>query len=123
MELILENIYLYSSDKYLSPIVQGTYVLFVLYAFYRDIKPTIVRKNSTSGSVKRGANSMAKFYTTYVALAFLIVLITLNVKSAENHKLLFVIINIVSLAYLCFWNKWFRNKLLGLIMKSSEIEK
>lgn len=118
----MEFISTITNDQYLLPLIQLLFVLFGFYAINRDRNC----KKSSSGfnaSLKRGPQSMSIFHSTYVALAFLIVLVTLNVKAAENHKVFFLLLNIGLLAYLCFWNVWFRNKLMGLIIKVSELEK
>lgn len=121
MEAIFENLSIFTRDTYLYPTVQVIFVLFAVYALYRDLKVRYI-KTGIVASVKRGPESMAKLHAIYVALAFLIVLVTLNVESLKNHKLFFVLLNVGLLAYLCFWNAWSRNKLLGLIMKASDIE-
>ena len=66
---------------------------------------------------------MSKFHATYVALAFALLLLTLNVDVLAGHRTLFAVINLSVLGYLCFFNAWFRNKLLGWIIKATKMEK
>jgi len=113
------------NDKYLFFIVQVIYLLLFLIALSRDILERWQKKHKTRGSsasVIRGEKSMSKLHSVYVAMTFLIVLVILNVQIIENHRVIFIVIDVGVLAYLCFFNAWFRNKLIGWIFKSASIE-
>lgn len=98
--------------------------MLVVYAFYKDIRELLLKKlkKGSFPSVPRDHESMSKLHSSYVALAFLVVLLTSNVKFSENHRFIFVVLNVSLLAYLCFYSSWFRNKLFLWIYKSSKLE-
>lgn len=56
---------------------------------------------------------MAVFYGFYVSLSGVVVALCLGVDAAKNHRLLFVVFDLVLVAYLCLVSNWFRNKLMG----------
>ena len=127
MDVIIEELSSLANDRYLFFVVQGIYVSLALFAVYRDVREWWQKKHKTgrvrvSLRIKRGEKSMSMLHSAYVAIVFLIVLITLNVKVLENHRVIFVAINVGILAYLCFYNSWFRKKLLEWIAKSGSIE-
>ena len=128
METIINTVSILSSDSCLYPVVQALYILFVLYAAFHHKVVSWFFSNrsggaSVTGKVERTSESMSKFYGAYVAMAFIVVLVTLNVKIIENYRVFFVILNVGLLVYLCFWNAWFRNKLMGWIIRSYDVEK
>lgn len=112
-------------DQYLYYVVEILYSLFAVFAFIMDFKVKRLKEVQSTGAntnVERGQVTMSKLHSFYVAIAFLLVLITLNVKTTEDYKTLFVLFNVSLLSYLCFWNGWFRNKLLACIRRSSTFE-
>ncbi len=127
MEAFLNEYLCFANDRWMYPIVQLSFILFVLFAISKDIRIWWIRKyrkSGFSGTLTRAPQEMGKFHTTYVALSFLLVLIILNVEILKDYKVFFILINIISLAYLCYFNGWFRNKLASLILKaSSDVEK
>jgi hypothetical protein len=63
-------------------------------------------------AVKRGPQSMAQFYGAYVALTGLFVAMALQVDWPKNHRVFFVVLDTVLIAYVCLWNSWYRNTLI-----------
>ena len=107
-------------DDYLFWVLEAAYVLFAFYCIFKDYREKKAEGTRLRGS--RGNESMQKMHGTYLALAFLVVLITLNARPVQDFKVLFLVINVPTLAYLCYFNAWFRNWLLDLINKSANIE-
>lgn len=115
----------FTRDPIVVPIVQGAYVLFCIYAFACDVIGRVRAKRNTSGahaSVTRGSTSMGRLHATYVALAFVILLLTLNVEVYKDRRAVFALLNLGLLAYLAFFNIWFRDKVLRLTNRAANIE-
>jgi hypothetical protein len=72
--------------------------------------------------VTRGPKAMALFYGAYVALTGLFVSLSLQVDLAKNHRVFFVLIDSILVAYVCLWNQWFRNKLIEWTNRLASLE-
>lgn len=66
---------------------------------------------------------MGYFYATYLALTSVFVALSLHVELASSHRVFFVLLDTILIAYLCLFNQWFRNKLVGWIKRVSELER
>jgi hypothetical protein len=65
--------------------------------------------------IKRGDISMARFGYIYTGITALAVLLPLQVEEACWYRTVLAVGNAAAAAYLCFFNGWFRNKLMGWI--------
>ncbi len=63
--------------------------------------------------VTRSPQSMALFYGTYAAITGLLVALCLNVEIAAKHRVLWAVLDTLLVGYVCLFNAWFRNKLVG----------
>ena len=111
------------SDDVVFRVAEVSYLAFVCYAFVKDRKFRKERR-SQAGSigVTRGGESMAWFHAQYVAIAFVILLLTLNVDVIKGYRTIYTLVNIGLLAYLWAGNGWFRNLMIGLKCRSSKVE-
>jgi len=112
------------SDAVLFPALQGALMMFVLFAVLRNWFQV---RNAGSGSVTlvvtRGDASMKLFYGTYAAISGLLIAICLSVDVAKNHRVLWAVVDILLIAYVCLFNPWFRNLLFGWAERLTKIEK
>jgi hypothetical protein len=112
------------SDAVLFSALQVALVMFVLFAALRNwFQARKAGRGSVTLTVTRGDASMARFYGTYAAISGLLIAICLSVDVAKNHRVLWVVIDTVLVAYVCLFNPWFRNLLLGWAERLSKIEK
>ena len=71
---------------------------------------------SATLSVKRGAEYWSYVERFYGGLSSLFVFsIPLFVESAKPYRIILSILNLSAALYLCFFNGWLRNKVIGLI--------
>ena len=112
------------SDEVLFPVLQMALVMFVLFAALRSwVQGRRAGRGSVTLTVTRGEVSMSRFYGSYAAISGLLIAICLSVDVAKGHRLLWVIIDAVLVAYVCLLNPWFRNLLLGWAERLTKIER
>lgn len=73
-------------------------------------------------SVKRGDESWNSFLFAYGVASVIITQVISSTSAYRNHKTILVLSNLGALLYLCFFNCWFRNKVLGFIHKARTLE-
>jgi hypothetical protein len=110
-------------DEILFPALQTGLILFAILCAVIS-RLTFGRREQTgfSAVVKRGPTSMAYFYGAYLALTGIFVALSLQVEIAREHRVAFVVLDTILIAYICLINGWFRNKVLGWINRVAEIE-
>ena len=108
------------SGQVLFPLLQVALILFVLFAIFRNRRQE--KKGGPKLRVTRGKASMSRFYGAYAALSGLLVALCLSVNVADNHRVLWAILDTVLVAYVCLLNPWFRNVLLGWAQRLTKIE-
>ena len=114
----------WSSDAVLFPALQVGLAAFALFTMLRNWYAVMTAgRGRTSLQVTRGEASMSFFYGTYAATNGLLVAICLTTEVARNHRVLWAILDTVLVAYVCLFNPWFRNLLVGWAAKASKIEK
>ena len=109
------------SDAVVFWVLQAGLVLFALFALLRNA----VRKAERGGAtvqITRGDPSMKYFYGTYAAVSGLLVGICLSVDVVKDYRVVWVVIDIAVVAYVCLLNAWFRNHLLGFANYLSKLE-
>jgi hypothetical protein len=112
------------ADTIVFPALQLCLVMFVLFAVLHSWIPLKRnRRGKSKVSVIRGEVSMNYFYAAYAVINGLLVAICLSVDITKNHRVIWVIIDTILVAYLCIFNQWFRNILIGWIDRISKIEK
>lgn len=101
------------TDSCLFPLVQSGLLLFVVVIFVLDVLRRSRARGGFSAIVTRGEKSMAKFYGAYGVLTTIFVTLCVSVESAKDHRTLFILIDVLLIAYACLLNGWFRNKLIA----------
>ena len=74
------------------------------------------------GTVKRGEKSWNHFYLAYGILSVVVTQIISLSEFGKGYKVLITVVDLVILLYLAFFNSWFRNKTIGLIVASKSKE-
>lgn len=101
------------SDRIIFILVQGAFHVFLFFAIAKHLlwKP--------AGVITRGKESRSTFLLFHglsVLLLFQIISTT-DLGVAWNWKPWLSLLNFVAVGYLAFFNGWFRNKWIGLIIK------
>jgi hypothetical protein len=112
------------SDFTLFPALQMALVIFALFAAIRNwFQARKSGHGSFTAAIIRGDSSMGRFYGIYAAISGLLIAICFAVDVAKNHRVLWVVIDTVLVAYVCLFNSWFRNLLIGWAERLTKIEK
>lgn len=113
------NIITMTQDKYIFWLFQGLLVIFTIIGILVEFS------NSNSGRVvTRGSQSRNIFYVIYGILSVIFLSIIQVTSEAKEYKVIITIVDLLLLMYLCFFNSWSRNKIMGLYIKfESKVEK
>ena len=68
--------------------------------------------------VKRGKKSWNHFYLAYGILSVVVTQIISISEFGKGYKVLITVVDLAILLYLAFFNSWFRNKIIGFVVKS-----
>lgn len=118
---ILNEISYWASDAVLFPALQLALVLLVIYSMARS--RWMISGGGLSAQVTRSPASMAVFYGAYAALSGVATALCLQLDMVANYRVLFVVLDLVLIAYLCLGSNWFRNKLIGWANSLTELER
>ena len=111
------------SDDVMFWLIQGIiFTLFVISIFGHTCEKILKKKKESSLSVVRGDQSMRIFYGSYAGLNGLLVAICLSVEPAKGYRALWVMLDTVIPAYICLFNPWSRNKILGWVHYLKKLE-
>ncbi len=103
--------------------LQAGLVLFALFALLRNwIAARKAGRVGTTRQIKRGNVSMKYFYGTYAAISGLLVAICVSVDVAKDHRVLWMVVDTSVVAYVCLFNAWFRNHLVGFVIYLTRLE-
>lgn len=112
------------SDAVLFTLLQALLATFVLFAVFRNwIAEVRAGRGGATLTVTRGEDSMSRFYATYGAISGLLITFCLTVDAAKNHRVLWVLLDTILVAYVCLLNPWFRNLLVQWSLRLKKIEK
>jgi hypothetical protein len=90
-------------------LVEIPLLLLVLYAAL-PTEPSGIQRD-----VKRSDNSLSYFYLFYTAFSVIVFWLPLTVESAKSYRIVLSLFNLSATIYLCFFNAWFRNLIIGLV--------
>lgn len=120
----IEYVTSHLSDEILFPLLQLGVAAFAAYAWYRA-RP--LRQQRGNGGVKaeitRGPSTMLKFYAAYGSITGVLIAIVSASDVANQHRVLWILVDVVLVAYVCLVNAWFRNALLGWASALTKLEK
>lgn len=112
------------SDQYLFPALQALLGLLFLLAVAMEILSQ-ARAGFGGGSltVERSPETMKIFYGFYVVLSGLLVALCMGVDLAKEQRVLWVVLDVLIVSYVCLINPWFRSKLVGIAEHLRKLEK
>jgi hypothetical protein len=101
-------------DRYMFPLFEAVLVGLFFYAVCpsRQRKPVSGLGLTAIVDIKISAHARALLYGFYTAFAVVVFNIPLRVKTSGNYKVFWILLNLSIVAYLCFFNTWFRFELL-----------
>ena len=102
------------SDRIVFILVQGAFHVFLFFAIVKDCRWKPAGVVTRAGEDSR--NAFMLFHGLSLLLLFQIVSTT-NLGIAWNWKPWLSLLNFVAVGHLAFFNGWFRNKWIGLIIK------
>ena len=89
-----------------------------LLAFLVIFSLIVEKYNGNSGRVvKRGRGGNKIFYYAYGILSVVVLNIIQNSVAGIGYKVAITIFDLLLLVYLCFFNSWSRNKIIGVYIK------
>ncbi len=110
-----------ASDAIVFSAFQAIFLALFLYAFVKD-RGWFTRDTGCSATVKRGKESWANFHLMYGLLVVVFVEVINTTETLKGFKTIITLADLSVLSYLCFFNGWFRNKTIGIIVASQNIE-
>ena len=109
------------NDQFIFPAFQVGFLLFTIVAWMKDCD-LFSTKGSASLSITRGEKSWNYFHLAYALLAVVFVEAINTTEALKGYKTIVTIVDLALLLYLCFFNAWCRNKILGVINASQQME-
>ena len=106
------------SDKFTFPFFESVFLIFFIYVILKDWW----FRHAPGGKVKRGEKSMGYLYLTYGITSVIMMQIISVSDSLKSYKVIISVVNLSLLLYMFFFNGWFRNKVIRIIIKSTEME-
>lgn len=102
-----------SRDKFTFLIFEFCIISILLYGVFRDIMAI-----GSGLKVKRGLKGNRLFYNFTIAFITLILTELINLMNwEEGYKVGIYIVNVIIIVYLGFCNAWFKNELVGIIVR------
>jgi hypothetical protein len=109
------------NDQFIFPAFQVGFLLLTAFALAKD-RGFLTPKVSVSATVKRGEKSWNYFHFAYALLVVVFVEAINTTEACKGYKTVVTILDLASLLYLCFFNGWFRNKIIRVINSSQQME-
>jgi hypothetical protein len=123
-ESVLSTLNSLLADAVLFYVLQVGLLAFVLIAWFLNrTEFNGAGLGSTTLRVTRGEQSMGHFYTMYGAISGLLIAISLSVEVAKDHRVFWVLFDAGLVAYVCLYNPWFRNRLIGWADRLAKLER
>lgn len=110
-------LYFPTSDVILFPLLQA---IIILFAIIVSIK---AHNSNMSTGGERGNFSMGILYAFTAFIISYLVGICLTVDIVEEHRVIWVVLDVILVTYTCLINPWFRNEILKYHNKLSKTEK
>ena len=99
--------------------IEGLLLLMVILAIFKGLFEWIERRRSNlSYEVKRGEKSMKAIITGFIFFGGVYTVIVSIIDFFNEYKVLFYVVNYISLGYLFFFSFWFRNRIFFPILKT-----
>jgi len=115
------NFLYYVSDFFVFVFIQLIFFIFTAISYLAN-KRFLSKSGGLTAQVIRGKESLLKFEFAWGILSFVLIEL-INISSAfSGYKLIFAALDVSLLFYLCFFNGWFRNKIIYLYSLSLKSE-
>lgn len=111
------NVCFYLGDKFIFPLFEGVFLLLFIYALLHE-KGFLRKQSNLKMSVKRGEKGWENFTLVFGIASIVLMQIINSADALHGYKTIISMINLFMLIYLVFYNGWFRNKVIGLIIRS-----
>lgn len=102
-------------------IISDTFMLIFLHLILLIIVLSAVqgscRMKGDGASIKRGEKSWRYFYLFYSVLSVIMMQIISFSEIGKGYKIYIAVVDLLTLIYLAFFNGWFRNKIIGFVVK------
>lgn len=117
------NVCFYFSDKFIFPLFEGAFLFLFIYALLHE-KGFLRKQSNLKISIERGKENWRNFTLAFGIASIVLMQIINSADALHGYKTIISITNLFMLIYLVFLNGWFRNKVIGLIIRSQKkIEK
>lgn len=110
-------IYKISSDCYTFWIFEFLFFALFLLGVISDLG-WFRSKSGVKIELTRGHESWSYFAFAYGTTAVVMLEIINTTKAADGYKTILTIADVAILLYLCFYNSWSRNQIVGIVTKS-----
>jgi hypothetical protein len=100
---------IFISDCYAFTVFEILFLLFFVFAFFKDIT---VRHGGPS--VTRGEESRKTLHLAYGFAAVLLMQVINSTEAYKGYKTIISVVNLAILLYLAYVNNWCRNKIVGI---------
>lgn len=100
-------------DGIVLPVFELTLFIVFLYSFYKEVS-----RRGSGLVVKRGQEGWAYFGLVYGIVSLILIEIINSSSALMEYKVILILLNLSIALYLCFFNSWFRNKIVGFIERS-----
>lgn len=104
-------------DAITFPALQVLLFMILLYAFVTEQR-WFIYDTGASATVVRGEKSWPNFHIMYGVVSVLFVQVISTADALKGFKTIVTIADLLALFYLCFFNSWFRNKIMDTIVAS-----
>jgi hypothetical protein len=105
------------SDMFMILLLHLGLLVIVLYSIFGSY-----RMKNDLGRVKRGEKSWNYFYLAYGVLSVIVIQVIGLSEFGKGYKVFMALVDVGTLLYLGFFNSWFRNKIIGFVVKSQTKE-
>ena len=115
--MVIDWIQCILSDVVIFTALHVVFIILLFYAIYGEWK----MKNDIS-SVKRGQKSWDHFNLGYGILSVVVIQLISISEVGKEYKVFISVVDLGILFYLTFFNSWFRNKMIGIVVASKNKE-
>jgi hypothetical protein len=124
MEWFCNTLFVIAGDLVMFAILQAAIVSLLIVALANDFsEKRRAGKGGPTLAVTRSRQSLGLFYGAYLAVSGLLVAICLSVEVVQGYRIFWALLDTAIVAYVCIFNPWVRNKLIGWSGGIQKLEK
>lgn len=121
IDSLVAGLKVFSSDAFFFKFLQIFLWIFGFICLLNDYKPNCM-KNGIEATVTRGEKSWSHLNLMYGILSISILEVNNNTTALNGYISIINVADLSLLFYLCFFNSYFRNKIIGVISSSQQKE-